>query len=157
MQPKHYKHATDRITKVKYNAATCLIRPQHVCPKPDRIKQVSLYSLMLNMSWVHVEIINIVKDKSFTIEKREQISCRDTSIQGSSHRLNSLHQSRLRSEFSWYTCKGSISRHWKLQSSNLARQTPAEAFSLSPLSCSSSLPHPHQRCMYSSSLCQWRT
>ena len=43
MQPKHYKHVTDHITKVKCNAATCLIRPQHVGPKPDRIRQVSLY------------------------------------------------------------------------------------------------------------------
>ena len=37
MQPKHHKHVTDRITKVKCNAATCLIRPQHVGPKPDQI------------------------------------------------------------------------------------------------------------------------
>ena len=44
MQPEHYKHVTDRITKVKCNAATCLIRPQHVGPKPDRIRQVSLYN-----------------------------------------------------------------------------------------------------------------
>ena len=43
MQPKHHKHVTGRITKVKCNAATCLIRPQHVGPKPDRIRQVSLY------------------------------------------------------------------------------------------------------------------
>ena len=43
MQPKHYKHVTDRITMVKCNAATCLIRPQHVGPKPDLIRQVSLY------------------------------------------------------------------------------------------------------------------
>ena len=43
MQPKHYKHVTDRITKVKCNAATCLFRPQHVSPKPDWIRQVSLY------------------------------------------------------------------------------------------------------------------
>ena len=43
MQPKHYKHVTDCITKVKCNAATCLIRPQHVGPKPDQIRQVSLY------------------------------------------------------------------------------------------------------------------
>ena len=42
MQPKDYKHVTDRITKVKCNAATCLIWPQHVGPKPDRIRQVSL-------------------------------------------------------------------------------------------------------------------
>ena len=43
MQPKDYKHVTDHITKVKYNAATCLIRPQHVGPKPDWIRQLSLY------------------------------------------------------------------------------------------------------------------
>ena len=43
MQPKDYKHVTDHITKVKCNAATCLIRPQHVGHKPDRIRQVSLY------------------------------------------------------------------------------------------------------------------
>ena len=49
MQPKHYKHATDRITKVKCNAATCLIRPQHVGPKPDRIRQVSLYELLISI------------------------------------------------------------------------------------------------------------
>ena len=46
MQPKHYKHVTDHITKVKCNAATCLIRPQHIGPKPDRIRQVSLYCYM---------------------------------------------------------------------------------------------------------------
>ena len=69
-------------------------------------------------------------------EYGEWVSCRDTSIQGSSHRLNSLHQLWLQSEFSWYTCKGSISRHRQLQSSNLARQTPAEVFPPSPLSCS---------------------
>ena len=44
MQPKHYKHVTDRITKVKCNAATCLIRPQYVGPKRDQIRQVSLYN-----------------------------------------------------------------------------------------------------------------
>ena len=44
MQPKHYKHVTDCITKVKCNASTCLIRPQHAGPMPDRIRQVSLYS-----------------------------------------------------------------------------------------------------------------
>ena len=49
MQPKHYKHATDRITKVKCNATTCLIRPQHVVPKPDRIRQASLYVFLVNI------------------------------------------------------------------------------------------------------------
>ena len=59
MQPKYYKHVTDHIIKVKCNAATCLIRPQHVGPEPDRIRQVSLYE-HASRTWSQHELIIIV-------------------------------------------------------------------------------------------------
>ena len=61
MQPKHYKHATNRITKVKCNAATCLIRPKHVGPKPDWIRQVSLYAQGYMMTMTLCQIFPLLK------------------------------------------------------------------------------------------------